>query len=183
MDKCKNNICKHVLIAGQQTCAGEVLLNEYIEWCKKLNIRCVTRGKDPNPTKSRTDKFNLKKALWADNDKEIRAALNRMEKVMEKEMPTTKIERNDLQDLTLAVARSLFRYRCQIIENIKGNRSSQWRNNMECKHCTTGDNETQDHLEKCTFFSKHRDGLDLTTRMHKLILWRSITQTLKVGID
>ena len=50
---------------------------------------------------------------------------------------------------------------------------------MECRHCTTGDSETQDHLEKCTFFSKHRDGLDLTTRMHKLIFWRRVTRTLK----
>ena len=50
---------------------------------------------------------------------------------------------------------------------------------MECRHCTTGDHETQDHLEKCIFFRKHRDGLDLTIRMHKLIFWRRVTRTLK----
>ena len=63
MDKYENNICKNVLIAGQETCAGEDLLNECIEWWKMLNIRCVTMGKDPIPTKATTDEFNLKKAL------------------------------------------------------------------------------------------------------------------------
>ena len=151
MDKCENNICKNVLIAGQETCAGEDLLNECIEWCKKLNIRCVTMGTDPIPAKARTDEFNLKKALWAENDKEIRADLNKLKKVKEIEMPITKIERNYLQDMTLADARLWFRYRCQIIENIKGNRSSQWENRMHCRHCTSGENETQEHIEICTF--------------------------------
>ena len=72
MDKCENNICKNVLIGGRQTCAGEDLLNKCIEWCNKLNIRCVTRGTDPIPAKARTDEFNLKKGLWAENNKEIR---------------------------------------------------------------------------------------------------------------
>ena len=34
-------------------------------------------------------------------------------------MPITKIPRNYLQDMTLADARLWFRYRCQIIDNIK----------------------------------------------------------------
>ena len=83
-----------MLIAGKKTCTGEDLLNECIAWCKKLNIRCVTRGTDPIPAKARTDEFNLKKGLWAENDKEIRAARNKLEKVEEIEMPTTKRERN-----------------------------------------------------------------------------------------
>ena len=113
---------------------------------------------DPIPAKARTDEFNLKKglwALWAENDKEIRAALNELEKIKEIEMPTIKIEINYLQDMTLSDARLWFRYRCQIIENIKGNISSQWRKNMECRHCTTGDHKTQDHLEKCIYSSEN----------------------------
>ena len=74
MDKCENNICK---------CADSGQTNKCIEWCKKLNIRCVTRGTDPIPAKARTDKLNLKKGLGAENDKEIRAALNKLEKVKE----------------------------------------------------------------------------------------------------
>ena len=61
----------------------------------------------------------------------------------------------------------------------KGNRSSQWRDDMECRHCTTGEHETKDNLETCIFFRNKRVGLDLTIRMHKLIFWRRVTQTLK----
>ena len=61
MDKCENNICKNVLIAGQETCAGEDLLNECNGWCNELNIRCVTVGTDPQPEKARSEDFKLKK--------------------------------------------------------------------------------------------------------------------------
>ena len=94
-------------------------------------------------------------------------------------MPNKKIERNYLADLTLSDARIWFRYRSQILDNIKGNRSSQWENRMHCRHCTTGLRETQDHLEECTFFRKYRDTLDLTRGDHKLIFWRRITCVLK----
>ena len=78
------------------------------------------QGDRSNPSKS--DEFNLKKGLWAENDEEIQVALNELKKVKEIEMPNTKRERNYLQDMTLANARLWFRYRCQIIENIKGNK-------------------------------------------------------------
>ena len=59
MDKTENNICKSALVAGQNTCAGEDLLNECKEWCNKLNIRCVTMGTDPIPANARADDFKL----------------------------------------------------------------------------------------------------------------------------
>ena len=75
MDKTENNICKSALVAGQNTCAGEDLLNKCKEWCNKLNIRCATMGKDPIPAKARADDLKLKKALWAENNKDIRLEL------------------------------------------------------------------------------------------------------------
>ena len=50
---------------------------------------------------------------------------------------------------------------------------------MHCRHCTTGERETQDHLEVCTFFKQYRETLDLTIREQKLIFWRRITRVLK----
>ena len=63
MDKENDNICKNALIQGQSTCAGGDLLNECKEWCKKLNIRFLTRGTDPIPEKARADNFKLKQGL------------------------------------------------------------------------------------------------------------------------
>ena len=79
MDKCENNICKTVLMAGRETCAWEDLLKEFIKWCKKLNIRCFTRGTDPIPTKARTDEFNLKNTLRGETFAILRG---RLEQVM-----------------------------------------------------------------------------------------------------
>ena len=50
---------------------------------------------------------------------------------------------------------------------------------MHCRHCTTGERETQDHLEVCTFFRKYRETLDLTKGEHKLIFWRRVICVLK----
>ena len=94
-------------------------------------------------------------------------------------MPNKKIERNYLANLTLSDARIWFRYRSKILDNIKGNRSSQWENRMHCRHCTSGLRETQNHIEECTFFRKYRDTLDMTKGEHKLIFWRRVTRVLK----
>ena len=87
MDNSELNICSSALISGENICAGKDLLNECIEWCNKLNIRCVTMGTDPIPAKARSDDFKLKQALWAENDKEIRTEINKKEKVGNIKMP------------------------------------------------------------------------------------------------
>ena len=51
-------------------------------------------GTDPIPANARADNFKLKKALWAENDKEIRLELDQKEKVKNIIMPNKKIERN-----------------------------------------------------------------------------------------
>ena len=56
-----DNLAKKALLEGQYTCAGEDLLTECIEWCKKLDIRCVTKGIDPNPQKQKWTSSNLNK--------------------------------------------------------------------------------------------------------------------------
>ena len=95
-------------------------------------------------------------------------------------MPNTKREQNYLKDMALADARLWFQYRCQIIDNIKGNRSSQWRHDMACRLCSSGENETQEHLERCSYMKTNREGLNLTIRRRrKKILWRKVTRTLK----
>ena len=81
--------------------------------------------------------------------------------------------------MTLTNARLWFRYRCKIIDHIKGNKSSVYTNNMACRLCTSGENETQEHLEKCNFTKDMRKNLDLNIREDKIVLWRKITRALK----
>ena len=58
-----------MLIAGLKLCDGEDLLKDCIAMCKKLNVRCVTKGTDPILAGAKSDEFKLKKGLWAENCK------------------------------------------------------------------------------------------------------------------
>ena len=49
-------------------------------WSKTLDFRCVTKGTDPILAGAKSDDFKLKKGLWAENDKEIRASLDKLKK-------------------------------------------------------------------------------------------------------
>ena len=50
---------------------------------------------------------------------------------------------------------------------------------MQCRHCNTGSDETQEHIEKCTGFSKERGKLDLSDGEGKLAFWRRVVYKLK----
>merc|ERR1712086_1080751 len=150
-----------------------------IAWCKKLNIRCVTRGTNPIRDKAKYDEFMLKKGLWKENDKEIKIEKDKLSKVRYIPMPTKKYERNYLAKQSTANARIWFRYRSKIISDIKGNQSSQWTGRMQCRHCNAGSDETQEHIEECTGFSKERGKLDLSDGEGKLAFWRRVMYKLK----
>ena len=76
----------------------------------------------------------LKKAIWREYNAEIQEALSSSEKVRNIPIPTTEKERNYLKRMNLPDARTYFRVRCKITNNIKGNRSSQFRNDMTCRY-------------------------------------------------
>ena len=50
---------------------------------------------------------------------------------------------------------------------------------MACRLCTSGEDETQDHLERCSFTKEMRGNLNLTIREDKIVVWRRITRALK----
>ena len=89
-------------------------------------------------------------------------------------IPTTEKERNYLKRMNLPDARTHFRVRCKITNNIKGNRSSQFRNDMTCRYCPSGENETQEHMIECEFTSDIRRGLDLNKEKDTIVFWRKL---------
>ena len=70
-------------------------------------------------------------------------------------------------------------FRSKITTRIKGNISSVYRDNMQCRYCTTGANETQEHMEEYEFTRKIRTSLNLKDECERMILWRKITRALK----
>ena len=134
MGKPDTNLCKQALKEGQNTCNGEDLLTECINICKKLEIPCVTEGEQKEPEV----KLKTKKVLWRENDKEIKAEMMKSDKVRHLEIPATKRQRNYLTRMNLQDARVWFRFRCKLTALIKGNKSSMYKNNMECRYCKSG---------------------------------------------
>ena len=86
MGKTESNLCKQALIAGQQTCNWEDLLTECINICKELNTLGVTKGKQ-----DKLEQLKIKRALWRENDKEIREGLDKSDKV--KHLPIPKFKK------------------------------------------------------------------------------------------
>ena len=76
MGKPDNNLCKQALLEGQKTCNNEDLLTERVNMCRRLKVKFVTKG-EPNAM----EKLEIKKALWRENNEEIREALMKSEKV------------------------------------------------------------------------------------------------------
>ena len=104
-----------------------------------------------------------------ENDKEIRAELDELSKVKDIHMPTRKGDRNYMKEMTLTNARLWFRYCCKNIDQIKENKSSMYKDNMDCRLCTSGENETPKHLEKCEFTKDMRKNLDLKGRQDSIM--------------
>ena len=126
------------------------------------------RGRPPDcmyKQKAQAENLKFKKALWMETDKEIRAEMGKLSKVKDLKMPTTKRERNYLKGMNLMNARVWFRYRCKTTAHIKGNKSSMYRDNMQCRVCKgksmSGKDETQEHSEKCDFTKEMRKYLNL----------------------
>ena len=62
---------------------------------------------------------------------------------------------------------------------VKGNTSSTIRQNMECRHCNTTDEETQEHLEIRKGTEDLRKDLGLEKEHDHMLLWRKLTRRLK----
>ena len=77
------------------------LLTECIEWCKKFDIRCITLRIEKDKEKEQAENLKFKKALWRENNKEIRAELESLSKVKDIKMSTTKMEQYYLLKINL----------------------------------------------------------------------------------
>ena len=53
-----------------------------------------------------------------------------------------------------------------------------YREDMTCRYCNTGEEETQEHMETCESTATLREGLNINNEREHIILWRKINSKL-----
>ena len=89
-------------------------------------------------------------------------------------------KRNYLERMNIDDARVWFRYRSKMTIRVKGNRTSAFRDNMDCRHCDTKEEETQEHLEVCKGTEDLRQDIDMNLNIEhdKMVFWKKLTRRL-----
>ena len=89
-------------------------------------------------------------------------------------------EKGGLCFLPLFSARVWFRYRARAIKGVKYNNKSSNLNNLNCRFCRSGAEETQEHLETCTGNEQERRKLpNMSTDCGQLLrFWIRMTKKL-----
>ena len=54
-----------------------------------------------------------------------------------------------------------------------------YKDNMACRLCKSGENETQEHMEKCKFTKEMSENLDMGKEADKIVLWRKLNRALQ----
>ena len=94
MAKPEDNLARQALIAGEKTCMEDL-----------LNLKCTSEGHH--------NKIEIRNAIWAENDKDIKAILDGKKKVKDI-WEDEKGKRNYLERINLDDARVWFRYRSKM---------------------------------------------------------------------
>ena len=105
----------------------------------------------------------VKKAIYKENEKEIRKAASSYKKMKNQIKVDEPFSCKDyLQNLTISQARILFSHKYSMTENIKMNYKGNpsYENSLwKCSEC--GNQDTSSHLLWCSGYSEQREGLDL----------------------
>ena len=169
MAKPEGNITKSVILQeGRNNIKG--LGSECGIFCETLNL--------PNIVTTEVTKADLKRAV---KNKMIEECLERMEssKKVADRIELIPSETHYLQTLSIPNCRVYIRYRARSLANVKMNAKKSWKDNLTCRYCATGAQESQEHLEVCNGTEFERRGLGMESFMGKVTFWRRMTVKLE----
>ena len=65
-----------------------------------------------------------------------------------------------------------FRYKSRMTVRVKANRTSEYSNNMGCRHCNTNEIESQEYLENCEGIKTLKGILNMSNPREHITFWR-----------
>ena len=83
-------------------------------------------------------------------------------------------ENSYINQIPIPLSRVWIRYRARAIAGVKGNFRHSWED-LSCRHCNLGVDETQEHLETCGGTEFERRGLEMEKWRDRLLFWRRMT--------
>ena len=118
-------------------------------------------------------KGDIKEAIRIKIKEEFKKEMEDSKKVCDR-LSEDPEEKSYMSKMPLHRARVWIRYRARAIAGVKGNFRHSYVNNMSCRFCNLGTDETQDHLELCAGMRHERRGLDMDEERGLLDFWRRV---------
>ena len=72
-----------------------------------------------------------------------------------------------------------FRYKSKMTVRVKANRTSEYSNNMGCRHCNTNEIESQEYLENCEGIKTLKGRLNMSNPREHITFWRMMSKKMK----
>ena len=156
------------------------LIEETIHDIKGLAYECRELAKEVGLEDLLMYKFSkgdIKEAVKCKIQEEFKKEMEDSKKVCDRlsEKPE---ENSYLSRIPLHRARVWIRYRARATAGVKGNFKRSNANDMSCRFCSEGSEETQEHMALCAGLGHERRGLDMDEESGMLDFWRRMKYKL-----
>ena len=156
--------------------AKQVIYQEVINNINGLAAECRAMCIEiglPNLVYSTVTKMEIKSSIKQMIEKEFRDAMEASSKVRDR-LSENSDENSYINQIPIPLSRVWIRYRARAIAGVKGNFRHSWED-LSCRHCNLGVDETQEHLETCGGTEFERRGLEMEKWRDRLLFWRRMT--------
>ena len=93
--------------------------------------------------------------------KEMKADMEKYEKLAEVKNTDMRKEQEYMTEKAVDKARLAFRLRAKMTKCVKMNFKNQYKGNLGCDRCESGEYETQEHMMECVGWEEERGSLDM----------------------
>ena len=180
----KLKFASKIMIRENSNITKRVMMCEVLEGINGLANECKIISEEiglANVVTQSVSKGEIKRAICEKDKEEKRQDMENSKKVGDR-LTDNPTDNSYLSVMPLHLSRVWIRYRAKMCKGVKYNNKRLYKD-LQCKFCTSGEEETQEHLEVCDGTEFERRGLKMSvrsdlvkfwSRMEKKMLWKKI---------
>jgi len=176
----KLQFIRKISLKDNKSIVKNVLVNEVLEDINGLATECRKIAEEiglEDLMLYQYSKKDIKEAVKAAVKKEFLSEMQSKVKVSDR-LSDDPEDNSYINNMSLPRARVWIRFRARAIAGVKGNFRHSYVNDMACRFCAQGSDETQEHLQLCGGTRFERRGLDLSDKRGLLDFWRRMKMKL-----